>query len=98
MKLGLCDSTAENLKCEHSELTCLVEVVDTLDEAVDWIHKHGSGHTESIVCSEESEVGEEFLHRVDAVCVFKNASTRFADGFRFGLGAEFGACSGTGWG
>jgi gamma-glutamyl phosphate reductase len=58
-----------------------------MDEAIEWIHKYGSGHTEAIICDKESAVGEEFLQKVDAACVFKNASTRFADGFRFGLGA-----------
>lgn len=87
MKAGLCDVPAEAMKCEYGDLTCMVEIVEDMDEAIEWIHKYGSGHTEAIVCAEDSESGEEFLKRVDAACVFKNASTRFADGYRFGLGA-----------
>jgi len=75
--------------CEYGEPELAVGVVDSLDAAIEHIHKHGSSHTESIL-TEDSAAAEKFLREVDAAGVFHNASTRFADGFRYGFGAEVG--------
>ncbi|CAH8363500.1 unnamed protein product [Eruca vesicaria subsp. sativa] len=74
---------------EYSSKACTVEIVEDVHSAIDHIHKHGSAHTDCIV-TEDSEVAEIFLRQVDSAAVLHNASTRFCDGFRFGLGAEVG--------
>ncbi|HEY2380721.1 MAG TPA: glutamate-5-semialdehyde dehydrogenase [Terriglobia bacterium] len=74
---------------EYLDLIMNVKVVDSLDDAINHIHKYGSAHTETIV-TENAENARRFLNEVDSAGVYWNASTRFADGFRYGFGAEVG--------
>ncbi len=74
---------------EYSNLILSVKIVDSLEQGLEHIHRYGSKHTECIV-TEDQAAAERFLQEVDAAGVFHNASTRFADGYRYGLGAEVG--------
>jgi glutamate-5-semialdehyde dehydrogenase len=74
---------------EYGEPILSVRIVDSLDEAIEHIHAHGSGHTEAIL-TEDPVAAARFLAEVDAAGVYHNASTRFADGYRYGFGAEVG--------
>jgi len=92
-RANMAAATADDWGTEYGNLTLSVALVDGVDRAVDFIHTHGSAHTEAIV-TENPETAARFLNDVDAASVFWNASTRFADGFRYGLGAEVGIATG----
>ena len=86
-------ATEEDWKKEYSDLIVSIKVVSGVNEAIEHINRYGSRHTESIV-TESHDVASRFMEFVDAANVFQNASTRFSDGFRYGLGAEVGISTG----
>ena len=85
----LVHSTDEDWDTEYLALTIGIKVVDSLDEAIEHINRHSTGHTESIISEDYSAI-EEFTTRIDSAVVMVNASTRFTDGGVFGFGAELG--------
>jgi len=86
---GANQASEDDWDAEYSDLILSIKVVHDADEAIEHINHHGSGHTESIV-TEDARAATHFMEQVDAAGVFHNASTRFADGFRYGFGAELG--------
>jgi glutamate-5-semialdehyde dehydrogenase len=87
--LDIAAATDADWSTEYSDLILAIKVVDSLDTAIDHINTYGSRHTEAIV-TEDPAVADTYLSQVDAANVFHNCSTRFADGFRYGFGAEVG--------
>ncbi len=87
--LALVDATEEDWRTEYLAPVLAIKVVDGIDAAIDHINTYGSKHTDAII-TEDHDRAMRFLREVDSASVMVNASTRFADGFEYGLGAEIG--------
>ncbi|KTT70947.1 gamma-glutamyl phosphate reductase [Sphingomonas endophytica] len=90
---GMAAASAEDWDAEYLDAIAAVAVVDGLDGALAHVAAHASGHTDAIIADDEA-VAERFLREVDSAIVLWNASTQFADGGEFGLGAEIGIATG----
>ncbi|MDJ0597752.1 MAG: glutamate-5-semialdehyde dehydrogenase [Crocosphaera sp.] len=82
-------ATEQDWKTEYSDLILSIKIVESLEAAINHINTYGSKHTDAIV-TEDKNSAELFMNQVDAAGVYHNCSTRFADGFRYGFGAEVG--------
>jgi glutamate-5-semialdehyde dehydrogenase len=82
-------ATADDWDTEYLDLRLAIKVVDSLEQAIEFIGQHGSGLADAIVTQDEA-VAARFEREVDSATVYVNASTRFTDGFEFGFGAETG--------
>jgi glutamate-5-semialdehyde dehydrogenase len=86
---GIKKATEKDYRTEYLDLILSVKVVRDLNSAIEHINNYGSHHSDSIVTNNQRNA-QEFLQRVDSACVYANASTRFTDGYQFGMGAEIG--------
>jgi glutamate-5-semialdehyde dehydrogenase len=90
MALGISHAASDDdWSTEYLDLVLSIRVVDSMDQALDHIARDSSRHTE-VICTTNSQTAERFLARVDSAGVYQNCSSRFADGFRYGFGAEVG--------
>ncbi len=87
--ISVAPAREEDWRTEYLDYKLSIKIVDSLDEAITHINKYGSGHTDAIVTNNR-DAALRFMELVDSANVFWNASTRFSDGFRYGLGAEVG--------
>ena len=87
------DATEADWSTEYLDAIVSIRVVDDIDQAIAHIREYGSGHTESIV-TDSADAAEQFFREVDSAIVLQNASTQFADGGEFGMGAEIGIATG----
>ena len=83
----------DEFNTEYLDLILSVKLVEGVEEAVDHINRFGSHHTDCII-TEDAKTAEYFMQMVDSAGVYQNCSTRFADGFRYGFGAEVGISTG----
>ena len=88
-EISLSAATEKDWSTEYLDKILSIKVVAGADEAIDHINRYGSGHTDTIVTADK-EKASKFMDLVDSANVFWNCSTRFSDGFRYGLGAEVG--------
>ena len=86
---GVKKAKKEDWTTEYLDLTVSIKVVRDIDEAIEHINSYGSHHTESIISANKRNI-DKFMREIDSACCFANISTRFSDGYQFGLGAEIG--------
>ena len=87
--IDVAPASEEDWQTEYLDYILSIKVVDSLDEAIEHVNRFSSGHTDAIVTANKANAAK-FMDLVDSANVFHNCSTRFSDGYRFGLGAEVG--------
>jgi len=86
---GIRSATDKDWYEEYLDLTLAIKIVNNVEEAIAFINKYGTSHSDAIV-TKNKKAADKFLNNVDSACVYLNASTRFTDGHQFGMGAEIG--------